>query len=110
MTRNDEGMIGAAEAAYPALPRRSVLAGAGAGMAGLAAAAVLGGGAPALASTTRAPADSRAARQAAKPGRDEAIVVHVRDIGTGEIDVFRGTAHARISDRQLAAQLARAIK
>jgi hypothetical protein len=115
MTRNDEGMpgvIGSAEAERPGVPRRSVLAGAGAGVAGLAAATMLGGAAPALAGTS-ARTDSAAARTAAGTGGGEAreaIVAHVRDMGTGEIDLFRGTSHARIRDRQLAAQLARAIK
>jgi hypothetical protein len=36
------------------------------------------------------------------------IVVHVRDLRTGELDIFRGTTHRRIHDRDLAARLAAA--
>jgi hypothetical protein len=40
----------------------------------------------------------------------EAVVVHVRDVRTGEMDVYRGTSHARVLDRALAARLARASR
>jgi hypothetical protein len=32
-------------------------------------------------------------------------VVHVRDAATGEMDVFRGTTHTRVHDKELAARL-----
>jgi len=34
--------------------------------------------------------------------------VHVRNVRTGEMDVYRGTTYARVHDRALAARLARA--
>ncbi len=34
--------------------------------------------------------------------------MHVRDARSGEIDVFRGTSHTRVQDRELAARLVRA--
>ncbi len=38
----------------------------------------------------------------------EAVVVHVRNVRSGEMDVYRGTSHVRVHDRALAARLARA--
>jgi hypothetical protein len=35
-------------------------------------------------------------------------VVHIRDAAAGEMDVFRGTAHIRVRDKELAARLVRA--
>jgi nitrous oxide reductase len=90
----------------PRLSRRTVLRGAaGAGAAGLAASALASVALPAAAATkaqirtTRGPAGDGAA--------DEAIVVHVRDAASGEIDVFRGTTQIRLHDRDLAARLVR---
>jgi hypothetical protein len=91
-----------------ALSRRSVLKGAaGAGAAGIAASALAGVALPAAAATrapvrtTKTPADERA---------DGAIVVHVRDAASGELDVFRGTSQVRLHDRALAAQILRASR
>jgi hypothetical protein len=84
------------------LSRRSVLQGAGA--AGVAAAALVNAGLPAAAETM-APA-----RPAGAPGRaraGESLVVHIRDIATGEMDVFRGTTHIRVRDKEITAQLVR---
>ena len=36
--------------------------------------------------------------------------MHVRDARSGEIDVFRGTSHARVHDPELAARLMRASR
>jgi hypothetical protein len=36
--------------------------------------------------------------------------VHVRDAGSGEIDLFRGTSHVRVHDPELAARLVRASR
>jgi nitrous oxide reductase len=99
-------------AATPAnsLSRRSMLRStAGAGAAGLALTGLAS--APALA----------AGRTAARPEHDHTaehlpadladaddVVVHVRNVRTGELDVYRGTSHVRVTNRQLAAQLARA--
>jgi hypothetical protein len=37
-------------------------------------------------------------------------VVHVRDLSTGEMDIFAGTSQTRRHDRALAAALARAMR
>jgi hypothetical protein len=84
--------------------RRSVLRGAaGAGAAGIAAAAFMGGALPAAAGTTAAGASRGAGTAAA--GEPGPVVVHVRDAATGEMDVFRGTTHTRVHDKELAARL-----
>ncbi|MGO9078195.1 MAG: hypothetical protein ACLQDY_04035 [Streptosporangiaceae bacterium] len=87
--------------------RRSVLAGAG---AGLAATAFAGMAAPALASTPPAPAAQGKHADGDDAAGTEQVVVHVRDARTGEIDVFRGTSHTRLQDRELAARLVRASR
>jgi len=105
------------ENAEPAgLSRRSMLRGAaGAGAAGLAMTALAG---PALASPALG-STALGARQHASPAPEdehvpdhvaegEAVVVHVRDVRSGEMDVYRGTSHIRLQDRALAARLARA--
>jgi hypothetical protein len=91
----------------PGMSRRSVLAGAGAGAAGLAVSGLVS--APALAAR-------RGDRAAAARGDQEAdldgdaLVVHVRDLRSGEMDVYRGTSHVRVTDRPVAAALARASR
>jgi len=92
------------------MSRRTVLRGAaGVGAAGLAVTALTG--APALASAALKSATSTPRRASQLPATEEAaseaVVVHVRDLRTGQLDVYRGTSHVRIHDRQLAAQLAR---
>lgn len=91
------------------LSRRTMLKGAAAASAaGLAASALAGVALPAAAA---AKAPVRTTRgQARDDGADEAIVVHVRDVASGEIDVFRGTTAIRLHDRDLAARLARASR
>ena len=93
----------------PSAPsRRSVLRGAaGAGAAGIAATTLVGAALPAAAGTKAAAAPARGARTG-HADESEAVVVHVRDAATGEIDVFRGTTHTRVRDRELAARLVRA--
>ena len=93
----------------PGLSRRTMLKGAaGVGAAGLAASALASVALPAAAA---AKAPVRASRgQARHDSGDEAIVVHVRDLASGEIDVFRGTTQTRLHDRDLAARLARASR
>ncbi len=96
------------------MSRRSVLKGAaGAGTAGLALTlagmpAALAGGQPA----SRKPAGSAAAGTgtAGETEASAAVVVHVRDVRTGEMDVYRGTSHVRVTDRNLASRLARASR
>ena len=90
----------------PDLSRRSVIRGAaGLAGAGLAAGAVTG----AMAAPAAAAAASRD-RPAAR-GADPAgpVIVHVRDVTSGEMDVFAGTSHARLTDPGLAARLVRGI-
>lgn len=88
--------------------RRAVLRGAaGAGAAGVAATALSGlGAAPAYAAETTQDGHSRTAAAAAGGAEEtEQFVVHVRDAGTGQIDVFRGTEQVRLHDRDLARHL-----
>jgi outer membrane lipoprotein SlyB len=99
----------------PSLSRRSVLRGAaGAGVAGIAVTALAGTAGPAIAATARAarPAARGAAGAATDHDADtgEQVVVHVRDARSGEIDVFSGTSHTRVQDRELAARLVRASR
>jgi hypothetical protein len=99
----------------PSPSRRSVLRGAaGAGVAGIAVTALAGTAGPALAATARAakPAGRGAAGTATggSADTDEQVVVHVRDARSGEIDVFSGTSHTRLQDRELAARLIRASR
>jgi predicted secreted protein len=91
------------------LSRRTMLKGAaGVGAAGLAASALASVALPAAAATK---AQVRATRgQSSDAAGDEAIVVHVRDAASGEIDVFRGTTQTRLHDRDLAARLVRASR
>ncbi len=92
------------------LSRRSVLRGAAsAGAAGLAMTTLVAS--PALAASQHAHAGTAEAENV--PGHiadGEAVVVHVRDVRSGEMDVYRGTTHVRVHDRALAARLARASK
>jgi hypothetical protein len=93
------------------LSRRSMLRGAaGAGAAGLAMTALAS---PALASTALGASQHEKAGPETEHVPDhiadgEAVVVHVRDVRSGEMDVYRGTSHVRLQDRALAARLARA--
>jgi hypothetical protein len=93
------------------LSRRSMLRGAaGAGAAGLAMTALAS---PAFAASAGASAHADGAAPEAEHVPDhiadgEAVVVHVRDVRSGDMDVYRGTSHARVQDRALAARLARA--
>ncbi len=84
---------------------------AGAGAAGLAVTALAG--APALAATRQASRPGRSAGPALAAGPDDAaepLVVHVRDVRTGELDIYRGTSHTRLHDSELASMLARASR
>jgi len=94
------------------LSRRSVLRGvAGAGVAGIAATALAGTALPAVAASARpaAPA-ARSMKTETKDADSDQIVVHVRDVESGEIDVFRGTGQTRLRDPELAARLVRASR
>jgi Flp pilus assembly protein CpaB len=84
------------------MSRRSLLQGAAtAGAAGLAVTTL--GAAPAFAATSKA-SEHSAAQLPAGP-----ITVHVRDLKTGDIEVFEGTRETRLRDKDLAARIARAI-
>jgi hypothetical protein len=96
-----------ADAPRAGVSRRSILAGAGAGAAGLAVSGLVA--APALAS--RRASGAAAAAGSDEAGQDgEALVVHLRDVRSGEMDVYRGTSHVRVTDRSVAAALARASR
>ena len=89
---------------HPDLSRRSVIRGAaGLAGAGLAASAITG------AIAAPAAAAARPARPASDASRGEPVIVHIRDVKSGEMDVFAGTSHARLTDPGLAARLARGI-
>jgi hypothetical protein len=91
----------------PGLSRRSLLqSAAGAGLA-VTAVATIGTAASAAASTVT----GSSAASATTAGQDSktALVVHVRDIKTGDIEVFSGTTQTRVRDRALAARIAKAI-
>jgi hypothetical protein len=67
--------------------------------------------APALAAATPPAARTRrpdAPANAAPAG--EPVVVHLRDVRSGEMDVFAGTSRTRLRDPELAARLARAAR
>lgn len=95
----------AADRELPAdVSRRSVLRGAaGAAGAGLAASSLIGGLAgPALAAQAHSarPHDGK---------QHQDVLVHLRDARSGEMDIFSGTSHTRVRDRDLAARLVREI-
>jgi hypothetical protein len=101
------GTVGTEHQVHPS--RRSVLRGAaGVGAAGIAATTLMGAATPAFAQAAR-PARASDAEMAEHDSTDT-IMVHVRDLKSGEIDVFRGTSQVRLHDRELAARLLRASK
>ena len=92
------------------LSRRSLLRGAAtAGAAGLAVTA-MGAANPALAAANRSSAPDRPLGRGTAQAHAGPIVVHVRDAGSGDIEVFSGTSQTRLRDKGLAAQIARAIR
>jgi len=113
----DRSARGTAEGtAHPEPSRRSVLHGA-AGLAGAGLAATVMAGtlaAPASASAAPRTHPGRAARvsgsAAVAPGSAEPVIVHVRDVRSGEMDVFAGTEQVRLHDPGLAAKLAQAVR
>lgn len=52
----------------------------------------------------------RAASDEADPGDAEELVVHVRDVRSGQLDIFRGTSQTRLEDPDIAARLLRASR
>jgi hypothetical protein len=101
----------AAGARRPEPSRRSVLYGAaGLAGAGLAATAIAGTlAAPAAASAAAAPR-AHPGPAAGGPSPAKPVIVHVRDLRSGEMDVFAGEATARLRDPGLAARLVRAVR
>jgi len=89
--------------------RRSVLQGAaGLAGAGLAATAIAGTlAAPAAAATAGAPRAHPG--QAGAPSPAQPVIVHIRDLRSGEMDVFAGESTARLRDPGLAARLVHAV-
>jgi hypothetical protein len=89
--------------------RRSILSGA-AGLAGAGLAATV------MAGTLAAPASASAAprthpgRAAGVSGSDEPVIVHVRDVRSGEMDVYSGESQVRLHDPGLAARLTKAVR
>ena len=112
MDRPAEGVAEGAQRPEPS--RRSVLHGA-AGLAGAGLAATVMAGtlaAPASASAAPRTHPGRAARvsSATASGSGEPVIVHVRDVQSGEMDVFAGTEQVRLHDPGLAAKLAQAVR
>jgi hypothetical protein len=89
----------------PGTTRRGMLRGAaGLGAAGAAMAVLVRTAGPATAAAATQPtADQGAEHQ-------EPLVVHVHDARTGVVDLYTGTRHVRVTDRELAARLARAAR
>lgn len=93
------------------LPSRRALlrTAAGTGAAGL----VAGTGLTAWAAQAQAAGRAGHVRRTSAQGSATAaqpFVVHVRDLRTGEMDIFAGTSQARLRDQALAARLARAAQ
>ena len=105
----DQSAEGMAEGELYARPsRRSVLYGA-AGLAGAGLAATV------MAGTLAAPASASAAPRthpgrAARVSSDEPVIVHIRDVRSGEMDVFAGENQVRLRDPGLAARLVQAAR
>ncbi len=92
------------------LSRRSLLQGAAtAGAVGLAATAIGAAASPALAATSRPSAPDQAHDHGEAKTPAGPIMVHVRDVRSGDIEVFSGTSQTRLRDADLAARIARAI-
>jgi len=108
----DQSADGSAEGAKnPGPSRRSVLYGAaGLAGAGLAATAVGSLAAPAAAASVSAASRAHTGEAAGVNGPAEPVIVHVRDLRSGEMDVFAGESKTRLRDPGLAARLAHAIR
>jgi hypothetical protein len=108
----DQSADGSAEGAkHPGPSRRSVLYGAaGLAGAGLAATAIGTMAAPVAAAAATAAPRAHAGQAAGAPSPAEPVIVHVRDLRSGEMDVFAGESKTRLRDPGLAAKLAHAIR
>jgi hypothetical protein len=98
-----------------AMSRRGLVRGA-AGAAALGAAVLASTGTPAQAQKESGTGQAGAAAAGAVPSqagrRDtgETVVVHVRDVRTGDLDLFVGDRHVRVRDRDLAFRLVAAAR
>jgi hypothetical protein len=106
----DQSADGSAEGGkHPGPSRRSVLYGAaglaGAGLAATAIGTIAAPAAAASASASQAHVGQAGVSSAAGP-----VIVHVRDLRSGEMDVFAGESKMRLRDPGLAAKLAHAIR
>lgn len=93
-----------------AVSRRGLIAAAGAVGVAATAATVVG---VAVTSAGATSADHTASSGSGTPeekAADGALVVHVRDVATGTLDVFTGTTHHQLRDPDLAARLAAAAR
>jgi hypothetical protein len=81
--------------AIPRLSRRNVLLG--------AATVGVGGAVVSVANLSEA-------FEGADAASDEAIVVHVKDLKAGRLDIFAGDQRIEVRDRDLAARLAKAAR
>lgn len=86
--------------------RRNVLGVAGIGVAAAAA----GGAAARLATRQDGASQHTAATTAAMTGPAGPVVVYVKDLGSGDLEILAGTGQKRIHDTSLAAQIARAAE
>ena len=107
----DQSADGSAEGVKnPGPSRRSVLYGA-AGLAGAGlAATAIGTLAPAAAASAAAAPRAHTGRAAGAASPAEPVIVHVRDLRSGEMDVFAGESKTQLRDPDLAARLAHAIR
>ena len=108
----DQSADGSAEGAKrPGPSRRSVLYGAaGLAGAGLAATAIGTIAGPAAAASAAAASQAHAGQAAGASSPAGPVIVHVRDLRSGEMDVFAGESKTRLRDPGLAAKLAHAIR
>jgi hypothetical protein len=67
--------------------------------------------APAMAASA-SPAGRQRQGKSSHAGRGpgEPVIVHLRDTGSGDMEVFAGTRQARLRDPEVAARLLRAIR
>jgi hypothetical protein len=81
---------------------------AGAGAVGLAAGLLLNAS-ESPAQAAEPDHGSRGTRPVAASGRQETLIVHVRDAKSGELDIFHGQRHRRVLDRKLVEALLHAV-
>jgi uncharacterized membrane protein YbhN (UPF0104 family) len=93
----------------PDLSRRSLLqSAAGAGLAATAVTA-LGVAATSVTAASASAATPAGTSTGTSTAATAPLVVHVRDVKSGDIEVFSGTSQTRVRDRALAARIAQAI-